>query len=179
MDQSGISSSRTITRNGNSSKKWRVRKVEGKFLLTVCQGSKISLWIIGRFEKQRAQNRDSTVLRTTKSLKASIDCYRNKKNTWRKWIKKYRISKHPRALLAKITRREKAISDQQKKISRYEKSPLYWINICLWLESIPGANKEKWKLWASFMHTWSVWRKQRSIQAWLILFRVLSINSTG
>ena len=46
------------------------------------------------------------------SLKLFLNCYRNKKNTRRRWIKKYRISKNPRTLLGKITRREKEISDQ-------------------------------------------------------------------
>lgn len=81
--------------------------------------------------------------RVTKSLKAFINCCREKNITRRKWIKKYRISKNPRELLGKITWREKEINDEQKKISRYGKFPIFLINVCLWLEAIYSWSKRR------------------------------------
>ena len=81
--------------------------------------------------------------RDTKSLKAFINCCREKNITRRRWIKKYRISKNPRELLGKITWREKEINDEQKKISRYGTFPFFLINICLWPESIYSWSKRR------------------------------------
>ena len=45
--------------------------------------------------------------------------------------------------MGKITWREKEISAQQKKISRYGKFALYLIKICLWLKSIYSWRKRR------------------------------------